>query len=127
MLYFLGRTYHVEADEAHDNHVELFVGDDTKDDGLRAPRGPRQGLHRLLPARLLHRRNVLLLVLRHEGVQGAAALVLLLVELVYDDTDQQVEGEEGAEDDEEDKVEIHEDGVLAVRLLVELQRGIDEV
>ncbi len=102
-------TYHVETDETHHNHVELLVGDDTKDDGLWSPRGTRQGFHRLLTAGFLHGGNVLLLVLCHKGVQGGAALVLLLVELVDDDADQQVQGEEGTEDDEEDEVEIHVD------------------
>lgn len=34
-------------------------------------------------------------------------LLLLLVKVVYDDTDKQVQGEEGPEDDEDDEVEIH--------------------
>ena len=47
-------------------------------------------------------------------------LILLFVELIDDDTDEQVEREEGTEHDEEDEVEIHVDGVLTVRLLVQL-------
>ena len=48
-------------------------------------------------------------------------LVLLFVELVDDDTDEKVEGEEGSGNDEEDEEEVGVDGVLAVRLLVDLQ------
>lgn len=34
-------------------------------------------------------------------------LLFLLVEIIYDDTNKQVQGEEGSEDDENDKVKIH--------------------
>lgn len=81
-------THHVETNECHDNHVELFVGDDGKDDCLRLPCRPWQSFGWLLRGGLLHGRDVLLLVFSHERVQGASTLVLLLVELVDDDTDQ---------------------------------------
>ena len=85
---------------------------------MRTPAGSWKSFYRFLVAGLLHGGDVLLLVLRHEGVQGAPAFVLLLIELVDDDTDQQVEGEEAAEDDEEDKVHVHVDAVLSMRLFV---------
>lgn len=34
-------------------------------------------------------------------------LLFLLVEIIYDDTNKQVQGEEGSKDDENDKVKIH--------------------
>ena len=111
---------HVEEDEAHDDHVELLVGDDPEDDSLRSPRRPGKSLQRLLGARLLHGGDVLLLVLGHEGVQ-AAALVLLLIELVDDDTDQEVEGEEGSEHDEGHEEEVAHHTVLVHGLLVQLE------
>lgn len=52
----------------------------------------------------------------------ATDLFLLHVEVVDDDTDEEVEREEGAEDDEEDEVEIHEDAHLALRLLPHLRK-----
>ena len=74
---------------------------------------PPDNLLRLLPAQLLHGRVVVLLRLRQEHLEDAA-LVLLLerVEVVDDDTDEEVEGEEGAADDENDEIEVV---VLAVR------------
>lgn len=47
-------------------------------------------------------------------------LLLLLVEIVYDDTNKQVEGEEGPEDDEDDKVEIHVQAFFILRLQLHL-------
>ena len=49
-------------------------------------------------------------------------LLFLLVEVVNDDTDEQVESEEGAKDDEEDKVEVHVDVDLTYRLFTMLGR-----
>ena len=49
-------------------------------------------------------------------------LLFLLVEVVNDDTDEEVEGEEAAEDDEEDKVDVHVDVDLADGLLPNLRR-----
>ena len=43
-------------------------------------------------------------------------LILLFVELVNDDTDEEVEREEASEDDERDEVEVHVDVHLAMRL-----------
>ena len=54
-------------------------------------------------------------------------LVLLFVELVDDDTDQEVEGEEGSGHDEENKEEVGVDGVLSIRLNVHLDRQIDRL
>ena len=53
-------------------------------------------------------------------VWSVSCLVLLFVKLVDDDADQQVQGEEGAEHDEQHEVEIEIDRVLSVRLLVQL-------
>ena len=54
---------------------------------------------------------------------NATYLLLLLVEVVDDDTDKQVKGEEGAEDDEDDKVEVHIQVDLIIGLFFQLQRG----
>ena len=45
-------------------------------------------------------------------------LFLESVEVVDDDSDEEVEGEEGAADDEEDEVEVDVDVALQTRLLV---------
>lgn len=50
-----------------------------------------------------------------------AYLSFLLVEVIDDDTNEQVEGEEGAEDDEDDEVQIHVQVDLLDRLLLNLQ------
>jgi hypothetical protein len=47
-------------------------------------------------------------------------LLLLFVEVVDDDSDEEVEGEEGPEDDEEDEVEVHVDVHLTYGLLPNL-------
>ena len=94
---------HVEDDEGHDDDVELLVGDNAKDNCLRPPVWSGQRFGRFLLASLFHGKHVLLLVLRHEGVQGRPSLVLLLVELVDDDTDQEVESKETPKDDEGDE------------------------
>lgn len=39
--------------------------------------------------------------------RAGAHLLLLLIKIVNDDTDEKVEGEEGAKDDEDDKIQIH--------------------
>lgn len=49
-------------------------------------------------------------------------LFLLLIEVINDDTNEQVQGEEGAEDDEDDKVDVHVDVVLILRLLLRLSK-----
>lgn len=54
------------------------------------------------------------------GVSRGTYLSLLLVEVVDDDTNEQVEGEEGAEDDEDDKVQVHVQVDLLDRLLLHL-------
>lgn len=36
-----------------------------------------------------------------------AHLLLLLIKVVNDDTNEEIEGEEGAEDNEDDKIQIH--------------------
>lgn len=53
---------------------------------------------------------------------NATYLLLLLVEVVDDNADEQVEGEEGAEDDENDKVEVHVQVRLVLRLVFQLKR-----
>ena len=47
-------------------------------------------------------------------------LSLLLVEVVDDDADEEVEGEEGAEDNEDDKIEVHVEVDLLDGLLLYL-------
>ena len=50
----LDATHHVDQDDAHDDHVELLVGDDAEDDVAGLPVRPRQRLQRLLGRRLPH-------------------------------------------------------------------------
>lgn len=62
---------------------------------------------------------------REDGAQGRwvdTHLLLLLVEIVNDDTDKEVEGEEGPKDDEDDKIEVHVDVHLILGLFFLLQR-----
>ena len=44
--------------------------------------------------------------------QKLAYLFLLLIEVVNDHTNEEIKGEEGAEDDEDDKVDVHVDVVF---------------
>lgn len=44
-------------------------------------------------------------------------LFLLLIEVVNDDTDEQVQSEKGAKDDEDNKIYVHVDVVLVLGLL----------
>jgi len=44
----------------------------------------------------------------------------LHVEVVDDDTNEEIEREESAEDDEEDKVHVHVDSFVHLRLLIHL-------
>lgn len=46
----------------------------------------------------------------------------MLIEVINDDTNEQVQGEEGAEDDEDDKVDVHVDVVFILRLLIRLSK-----
>ena len=50
-------------------------------------------------------------------------LLLLLIEVIDDDSNEEIEGEEGAKDDEEDKVDVHVDVDLPDGLLPNLPRG----
>ena len=47
-------------------------------------------------------------------------LLFLLVEVIYDDTNEQVQSEEWPEDDEDDKINIHVEAVFINGLLVYL-------
>ena len=51
---------------------------------------------------------------------GDTYLSLLLVKVVDDDADEEVEGEEGAENDEDDEVEVHVEVDLLDGLLLHL-------
>lgn len=53
---------------------------------------------------------------------GNTHLFLLLVEVVDDDTDEEVQGEEGAKDDEDDEVDVHVEVDLVLWLLFNLAR-----
>lgn len=46
----------------------------------------------------------------------------MLIEVINDDTNEQIQGEEGAEDDEDDKVDVHVDVVLILRLFIRLSK-----
>lgn len=47
-------------------------------------------------------------------------LLFLLVEIIYDDTNEQVQSEEWPKDDEDDKINIHVEAVFINGLLVYL-------
>lgn len=49
-------------------------------------------------------------------------LFLLLIEVIDDDTNEEVEGKEGAEDNEDDEVQVH----VKVRFVVRLQLHLQE-
>lgn len=53
---------------------------------------------------------------------GNTHLFLLLVEVVNDDANEEVQGEEGTEDDEDDKVDVHVEVDLVLWLLFNLAR-----
>lgn len=53
---------------------------------------------------------------------GNTHLFLLLVEVVDDDANEEVQGEEGTEDDEDDEVDVHVEVDLVLRLLFNLAR-----
>ena len=48
-------------------------------------------------------------------------LLFLLVEIIYDDTNEQVQSEEWPKDDEDDKINIHVEAVFINGLLVYLR------
>ena len=50
-------------------------------------------------------------------------LFLLFVEVINDDTNEQVESKEGSENDEEDKVEVHVDVDFPYGLLKQLEQS----
>ena len=112
---------HVEDDEGHDDDVELLVGDNAKDNCLRPPVWSGQRFGRFLLSSLLHGKHVLLLVLRHEGVQRGTSLVLLLVELVDDDANEKVQSEETSKHDEGNKVDVEIEAVLEAWLVIQLK------
>ena len=49
-------------------------------------------------------------------------LLFLFVEVIYDDSNEEIEGEEGAKDDEEDKVDVHVDVDLSDGLIPNLEQ-----
>ena len=49
-------------------------------------------------------------------------LLLLFIEVIDDDSNEEIEGEEGAKDDEEDKVDVHVDVDLPDRLFSNLHK-----
>lgn len=51
-------------------------------------------------------------------------LLFLLVEIIYDDTNEQVQGEEGPKDDENNKVKIHVQTFFILRLKFHLPKEI---
>ena len=116
--------YHVEHDKAHDNHIKFLVCNNSKYHRLGWPGGTWQGFQRLLPTGLLHGCDVFLLVVRHEGVQGGAAFVLLFVELVNNDAHQEVQSEETPEHNEGNEKAVADETVLKFWLNVQLKNKI---
>ena len=49
-------------------------------------------------------------------------LLFLFVEVIYDDSNEEIEGEERAKDDEEDKVDVHVDVDLSDGLIPNLEK-----
>ena len=88
---------------------------------LWSPGRPWKCFCGFLVPRLLHRGYVLPLVLGHERVQGRSSLVLLLVELVDDDANQKVQGEETSKHDEGNKVDVEVEAVFKARLVIQLK------
>ena len=56
-----------------------------------------------------------------------SSFVLLLIKFIDDDTDQQIEGEETSENNKEDKIHVHVDAVLSMRLLVQLNKNYNTI
>lgn len=56
--------------------------------------GSRNGFQRFLGPHLFHGVVILLLILSHEHLQAAAGFLLLLVEVVDDNSDKQVKSKE---------------------------------
>lgn len=82
---------------------------------------PRNGFQWLFIAHFLHGVVILLLIFRHKHLEGSTGLLLLLVKVVDDHTDEQVEGKKRPKYNEKHEVEIHVNVRLANRLLVDLQ------
>ena len=62
----------------------------------------------------------------HQGTSRPTNPPLLHVEIVDDDADEEVEGEEGAEDDEGHEVQVHERPVLKRGLLLFLISVVED-
>lgn len=60
------------------------------------------------------------------GEKQNTYLFLLLIKVVNDDTNEQIQSEEGAEDDEDDKINIHVNVVLIDGLVLNLQAKISK-
>lgn len=65
--------------------------------------------------------EIILLFLGEKNVRNTY-LLFLLVEIIYDDTNKQVQGEEGPKDDENNKVKIHVQTFLILRLEFHLSK-----
>ena len=88
---------------------------------LWSPGRPWKCFCGFLVPRLLHCGYVLPLVLGHERVQRRSSLVLLLVELVDDDANEKVQGEETSKHDEGNKVDVEIEAVLEAWLVIQLK------
>ena len=102
---------------------QLLQRIDGKDNGMNlwSPGRPWECFCGLFVPRLLHRSYVLPLVLGHERVQRRSSLVLLLVELVDDDANEKVQGEETSKHDEGNKVDVEVKAVFKARLVIQLK------
>lgn len=80
----------------------------------------RNGFQRLLIAHFLHGVVIFLLIFRHEHLEGAASLFLLLVKVVDDHTNEQVEGKKRSKYNEKHEIEVHVNVCFTNRLLANL-------
>lgn len=60
--------------------------------------------------------------MQSEGKKVKTYLFLLLVEVINNHTNEEIEGEERAKYNEDDKIDIHVDVVLILRLVFHLRR-----
>lgn len=124
---FTNHTHHIKTDECHNDHVKLLVCDYAENNCLGSPTRPWKSFNRFLISSFLHCCDVFFLIFSHEGVQRGTSFVLLLIKFIDDDTDQQIEGEETSENNKEDKIHVHVDAVLPMRLLVQLNKNYNTI
>ena len=84
----------------------------------------RNGFEWFFGSHFLHSRIVFFLIFRHEHFERTTGFLLLLIKVINNNSNKEVECEEGAKDDEEYKIEIHVDVDLSFWLLINLLRFV---